>query len=135
MRRKRARRGALPLGMLAVCLVSTMLWAAPSRAAERGCVRQFTFHLTSEGPWPAFMVLKAGDSCRSGFTAGGTTHFKRLYLTQRPEHGRVSLYEGGHYEYFAAAAYRGRDAFMLRVCGDRDGHDGCANLQYTVEIQ
>lgn len=92
------------------------------------------FRLT-EGPWARAMVVKAGSACGGTFGAGGRVAFKRLYLITRPQHGNVTLREGGHYQYLSPSTYRGPDSFMLRVCGSANGHDGCANLQYDVTVQ
>ena len=61
--------------------------------------------------------------------------FKRLLLVSAPQHGSISLREGGHYTYSTQVGYRGPDSFMLRICGNEGGRDGCADLQYTVTIE
>jgi hypothetical protein len=77
---------------------------------------------------------RSGEACSAGFRAGGNMIFKRLFLVSAPQHGSISLREGGHYTYSTQAGYRGPDSFMLRICGTEGGLDGCADLKYTVTI-
>jgi hypothetical protein len=109
-----------------------VIWGADARAKE--CVRSGTYHLTSSGPWPMHITARAGEACSAGFGAIGNLTFKRLFLVSPPQHGTMSLSEGGHYTYATKEGYRGPDSFMLRICGNEMGHDGCADLQYSVTI-
>jgi hypothetical protein len=80
------------------------------------------------------LQVRSGEACTAYFRAGGKMSFKRLFLVSAPQNGSISLREGGHYTFSAKAGYRGRDSFMLRICGTENGTDGCADLQYTVTI-
>lgn len=59
---------------------------------------------------------------------------KRLNVIQMPENGTVELRQGGYYLYKPKRGFRGRDEFMLQVCGEERGVSGCANLKYTVRV-
>jgi Bacterial Ig domain len=88
------------------------------------------------GPWTRSMTVTAGSECGGTFGAAGRVVFKRLYLVTAPQHGTVTLREGGHYHYAARAGYRGADSFMLRVCGiGGAGREHCADLSYAVTVQ
>lgn len=88
------------------------------------------------GAWSRTMVVNSGTSCGGTFRAAGRTTFKRLFITARPQHGRVVLQEGGHYHYTSVAGYHGSDNFSLRVCGiGASGAESCGNLHFTVAIQ
>ena len=97
--------------------------------------RSGSYHLTSTGPWPMRIRARSGEACSAGFRAGGKMIFKRLFLVSAPQHGSISLKEGGHYTYSAKAGYRGPGSFMLRICGNESGMDGCADLKYAVTIE
>jgi hypothetical protein len=116
-----------------------LIAAAPfliSEIAEaKECSRSGSYHLSSTGPWPMRIQARSGEACTAGFRAGGNMIFKRLLLVSAPQHGSISLREGGHYTYSTQAGYRGPDSFMLRICGNEGGRDGCADLQYTVTIE
>jgi hypothetical protein len=118
----------LVLGCLVAC-------CGPGDEAEaRGCARSGSYHLTSIGPWPMRIRAQANSSCSANFRAGGNMIFKRLYLVSPPQHGTIQLIEGGKYIYTTRAGYQGSDSFMLRICGNEGGYDGCADLQYAVAI-
>lgn len=77
---------------------------------------------------------RADQTCGANFSAFGPTIFKRLYLVTPPQHGAIQLIEGGRYRYSTRAGYRGPDSFKLRVCGNQNGYEGCADLDYAVTI-
>jgi hypothetical protein len=81
------------------------------------------------------MIVNSGSGCGNTFFLRGPGFYQRLYLVTRPQHGNVMLREGGHYRYFSTAGYHGSDNFMLRVCGNVSGANGCANLQYSVTVE
>jgi hypothetical protein len=119
----------------ALLLIGATLFLLTSASDARACSVQGRFRLSSEGPWPRTMILRSGDGCGNTFFLHGPGFYQRLYLVARPQHGNVVLREGGHYRYFSTAGYHGSDSFMLRVCGNVSGANGCANLQYSVTVE
>lgn len=118
-----------------VCgLLTTLILASGGMAEAKECSRSGSYHLTSTGPWPMRIRPRSGETCSAGFRAGGNMIFKRLFVVSAPQHGSISLREGGQYTYSTQPGYRGPDSFMLRICGNEGGRDGCADLQYTVTI-
>jgi len=116
---------------LLLAAVAVLLLQSPAGAA---CVRSFTFHLSSEGPWSGYGTIKQGRTCSGNYTAGGTMIFKRLLLMQAPAHGAVRLRQGGTYFYTAPKGYSGADPFTLRVCGKEGTIEGCANIIYSMTV-
>jgi len=119
------------LGLLGlVCLLMT------SEAHAADCsIPYFSFNITSEGPWPAFMTVKSGKSCGSRRWSFTTIAPKRLYLAAAPQHGRVTLSEPGGYRYSSSPGYVGKDSFTLKLCGTKQGgSEGCANLLFNVSV-
>jgi len=119
------------LGLLGlVCLLMT----SEARAADCS-IPYFSFNITSEGPWPAFMTVKSGKSCGSRRWSFTTIAPKRLYLAAAPQHGRVTLSEPGGYRYSSSPGYVGKDSFTLKLCGTKQGgFEGCANLLFNVSV-
>ena len=119
------------LGLLGlVCLLMT----SEARAADCS-IPYFSFNITSEGPWPAFMTVKSGKSCGSRRWSFTTIAPKRLYLAAAPQHGRVTLSEPGGYRYSSSPGYVGKDSFRLKLCGTKQGgFEGCANLLFNVSV-
>lgn len=116
------------LGLLCLLMMSE------ARAANCS-IPYFSFNITSEGPWPAFMTVKSGQSCGSRRWNFSTMVPKRLYLVTSPQHGRVTLSAPGGYRYSSAPGYVGKDTFTLRLCGTKDGgFEGCANLLFNVTV-
>jgi hypothetical protein len=128
--RKAIAQAVLFLSVLAGLLITGSLHA------EARCVRTGDYRLTSKGPWPITFWVPSGEDCTDEFIAGSRSMFKRLILVSAPKHGSITLREGGHYRYKTPPGYRGLDAFTLRVCGiEAGGYAGCADLQYSVNIQ
>jgi hypothetical protein len=98
------------------------------------CGRRGWFHLTTSGPWPMFIQTMVGTPCNGAFRSGGNTSFKKLFLVSPPQHGSVSLGQGGYYTYRPNAGFRGSDPFQMRVCGKEGTIEGCADLQYTATV-
>ena len=117
-----------------IFIVTLCVPFANAQQAHAACEIHGGFHLTSAGPWPYTLATNAGETCGRGFRALGEFVFKRLYLLKPPQHGRVTLREGGTYAYAPASGYRGSDVFALRICGLERGHEGCAELQFTVTV-
>lgn len=103
------------IGYFVVLAVALTAIAGPVSATE--CFGSGTYHLTSAGPWPMTIATAPGSSCSRTLYSGGTMSYKRLLLVSGPEHGTISVKEGGYYTYTPAAGFRGIDHFQLRLCG------------------
>lgn len=103
--------------------------------ASAACTRYGRFSISSAGPWPVSITVKAGTSCEGSYQLNFPgTH---LYIVSNPGHGRVSLREGGHYTYVPASGYRGADRFTLKLCGRVQGGptESCTDLNYSVAVE
>jgi hypothetical protein len=122
------------IGLLTLVLLVASV--ANEARAEQNCrISRFDFNITSEGPWPARMTVKAGKNCGSRRWIFGPTTPNRLYLVTQPKHGKVTLSHPGGYHYAATGGYIGPDSFTLRLCGTRNGgYAGCANIQFEVSV-
>ena len=99
--------------MAVACIAVT---ATPALAVCRTGGR---FSIASSGPWPMEMTVTSGKPCSSSYQLNFPgTH---LFIASNPDHGRLSLREGGHYTYVPTSGYRGADTFMLKVCGRIQG--------------
>ena len=119
--------------LLSLLLLS--LAVAPPAQAGNCRIPGFNFNVTSEGPWPALMTVKSGESCGSRRWSFGSTAPSKLFLATAPQHGRVVLSAPGGYRYFPAGGYVGVDSFTLKLCGTTNGgFQGCANLLFSVTV-
>lgn len=116
------------------------VWAGislPSQAHADACLARLSgWNLSSEGPWQEHGRTKIGKRCGASFSGpGGGYTFKHLFLAEGPQHGAVTLRQGGYYFYTPKPGYVGSDRFMLRVCGtDQNGKYSCANLIINMTI-
>jgi Bacterial Ig domain len=121
--------------IVAICLVGAALFLLGSIGdVQAACTVRGQFLLSSEGPWPMSLDTDAGKPCGSLFGSTGAIAYKRLYQVSAAKHGSVSLRQGGHFNYAPKAGYRGDDSFTLRICGNANGRDGCANLKFNVTV-
>jgi hypothetical protein len=125
---------AVRITLLTLFLLTAFL--ANEAQGEEFCrVHRLKFNITSEGPWPARMTVKAGNTFGSRRWRFGSTTPSRLYLVTQAKHGRVSLSHPGGYHYSPANGYVGSDSFTLKVCGTKNGgYQGCANIQFEVSV-
>jgi hypothetical protein len=117
----------------AVTLTLAAATSAHAQIDSTRCVAPFRFFFGGSAPFPAYVFVKAGKTCTSGFSAGSRMTFKRLYLAAPPSKGKVTLREGGFFTYHAPSQ-PGRDSFTLKVCGKDNNLEGCADLQVQVEV-
>jgi hypothetical protein len=120
-----------------VALVLASLCFGVRSASARDCrIDDFRVLITSEGPWPAQMFVRAGTSCGSRRWRFTTYTPKQLYLARNASHGKVTLSAPGGYRYTPAPGYLGADAFDLKLCGvTMDNISGCAIIAFKVEVQ
>ena len=124
-------------GALALGLTMLVPGGAPvhAQSSQRECP-SFRFQIMSEGPWPAYGQIPAGETCTGRrWRIGGNAVFKRLYLAVPPERGKVRLQEGGRYFYTAPTNFTGVDRFTLRVCGALGSTDSCTNIAFHMTVQ
>lgn len=122
-------------GLLAFVLLVVAMTNNEARAEQNCRIPGFNFNITSEGPWPARMTVKAGKSCGSRRWRFGSITPSRLYLVSQARHGQVTLSHPGGYHYSAVGGYVGSDSFTLRLCGTKNGgYQGCANIQFDVSV-
>lgn len=115
-------------------VASGMLAGGPAWAK---CFGKGEFRLTSEGPWPFYLTVDAGTKCvNRHFTSRRGAILQKLNAYELPSHGKLELQQGGRYSYVPDPSYRGRDAFLLEVCGiTTSGSPGCSKLQFDVRVQ
>ncbi len=121
--------------VLSICLFgAALLVLASTGNAQADCYVRGQFLLSSEGPWPMSLDTDVGKPCGSLFGSSGAISYKRLYQVSAPAHGSVAMRHGGYFKYSPKAGYRGDDSFTLRICGNSNGKDGCANLKFNVTV-
>ena len=128
----RTRSGASVFGTS--CIGAALFVLASTGNAQADCYVRGQFLLSSEGPWNMSLDTDAGKPCGSLFGSVGAIVYKRLYLAANPQHGSVSMRHGGYFKYSPKAGFRGSDNFTLRICGNANGKDGCANLKFDVTV-
>lgn len=111
--------------------------------AKGSCSVRGTFYLGSDSTWDYSMSTKSGERCsshsanrsRTNIDRGVDYELQRLYVQERPNHGKVSLIEGGTYEYTSDAKYVGTDRFSLKICGTiKTSELKCAILLFHVDV-
>lgn len=119
-----------------VALAALFAVVSSSALAAGDChIRNFSFDITSEGPWPAYMTVKSGKSCGSRSWRFGSTAPSMLYIAGQPGHGALAISYPATYRYTPASGYVGSDSFTLRVCGTKNGgYKGCANIRFDVSV-
>ena len=94
------------------------------------------YYFTHDSTREMSLSIKSGTTCESTFSGISVllVQFKRLWLVSAPARGKIRLREGGYYIYTAPVG-AGSDKFTLKVCGSQNNSNGCATINYTVNVQ
>lgn len=88
------------------------------------------------GSWPLYLSMTDGSSCINvHFAPTPLTQYKTLNAFELPEHGKLELKQGGIFSYRPERDYKGRDKFLLQLCGSEGGVDSCVELPFDVRIE
>lgn len=117
---------AAPLGLI--------LFLSAITAARADCIVHGDFTISSGGS--ASMAADSGRKCESQFMdAEPGVKFASLWVINDPASGKLDLRKGGFYAYTSRSGFTGRDAFTLRICGDRSGKQICSLLKFQVSVR
>ena len=82
------------------------------------------------------------SGCRYSYTSAheNATHiratiFEKAVIMKDPVHGKLS--QTGEFSFFYKpnASFRGKDVFIIYVCGSSAGAAGCARLTYNATVR
>lgn len=102
--------------------------------AKADCVVHGDFTIAGGGY--GSMAAASGRKCESQFLdAESGVKFTSLWVIEDPASGRLDLRKGGFYAYTSKRGFAGRDAFTLRICGERGGAQICSQLKFQVSVR
>jgi hypothetical protein len=131
----RAGSGKLAAMIGLAGMVAATAPAAAQFTEFRSCAVSGNFSLASPGPWVRAMLTNERGCESIAFQADGTMFFERLFVEKQPANGKLTLLQRGRFTYVPNRGFKGRDNFVLEICGQEAGRPGCAMLQYDILVQ
>lgn len=79
-------------------------------------------------------VVRADTSCRHSFAEGPGYRFTGLSVAGAPEHGTLRR-RGDAFVYTPDKGFRGKDAYMVKVCATKGAAKGCSGVGYVSTVE
>ena len=118
---------------LLLTLAATLLLSLPARA---NCTNPtFDFFPERGGAVVVETMVTGGSSCSHNFAEGPGYKFTAAAIERRPEHGTLRKEGAFRYVYRPDAGYKGKDAYLLKICATKGGAKGCSTIAYVVTLE
>lgn len=108
------------------------VWA-PS-AARADCMAPFlSFNIDTD---PSIRVEQETTSvCRHAFVSNEFTVYDNLQILSKPRNGILIRADALSLLYEPAKGFKGKDEYVIRVCGKRVRKPGCAKITYDTTVR
>mgnify|MGYP002378106294 CR=1 FL=1 len=61
--------------------------------------------------------------------------FTSASIVGRPQNGTLQQSGAFNFTYRAKPGFKGADSYVIKVCGNSRGRDGCSTLTYQMTVQ
>ena len=113
-------------------LAATLLLSLPARAE---CTYPtFDFFPERGGAVVVEMMVTGGSSCTHNFAEGPGYKFTSVAIERRPEHGTLRKQGAFRYVYRPDAGFKGKDAYLVKICAAKGEAKGCSMLAYVITL-
>ena len=116
-------------------LIIAALVASPA-AARAGCLyKTFDFHPEKNDGVVVDVIVDAGSSCTHNFGEGQGYTFTGITFLHEPDNG--TLVQAGHnrFIYTPDKGFKGKDAYVFRICATKDGKRGCSTVGFVSQVK
>jgi len=73
--------------------------------------------------------------CTHNFAEGPGYKFTSAAIERRPEHGTLRKEGAFRYVYRPDAGFRGKDAYLVKICATKGDAKGCSTIAYVVTLE
>ncbi len=109
------------------------LTAAPARA---GCLyKNFEFHPEKNDGVVVDVIVDGGSSCTHNFGEGQGYTFNSIDFMHEPEHGTLVAAGTNRFVYTPAKGFKGKDAYVFRICASKGGQRGCSTVAFVSQVK
>ena len=116
----------------ALALAALLMLPAAARA---DCVyKPFVFHPEKNDGVVVEAVVEAGGRCAHQFGEGPGYTFTSITY-QQPEHGKISKVEPYWWFYVPDKDYKGKDAYLFKICASKGALKGCSAVAFVVTVK
>ncbi len=119
-------------GQFVVSLI--VLGSAVIEAQAECTVRGGRFFVAQNDTVEYSATVTGDGKCERDFSTDRST-FKSTTIAKRPSNGAISTNGVSNFKYAARAGFKGKDSFVVKVCGEGLAGSGCSTLNYEVDVQ
>jgi hypothetical protein len=81
------------------------------------------------------MTVKAGTTCSHNFAEGPGYRFTSIGVDRAPEHGVLRKTGPFRYVYTPSGGFKGKDAYIVKICATKGAAKGCSVVAYVATVQ
>jgi hypothetical protein len=102
--------------------------------AQASCMAPFlSFNIDTD---PSVRVEQETTSvCRHAFVSNEFTVYERLQILSKPRNGMLIRTDALSLLYEPTKGFKGKDEYVIRVCGKRVRKAGCAKITYDTTVR
>jgi len=114
-------------------LAATLLLSLPARA--ECSYPTFDFFPERGGAVVVETMVTGGSSCTHNFAEGPGYKFTSAAIERRPKHGTLRKEGAFRYVYRPDAGFKGKDAYLVKICATKGDAKGCSTIAYVVTLE
>ena len=117
-------------------LVTAALLVLLPASAHAGCTyKPFEFHPEKNDGVVVDVIVDAGSFCTHNFGEGQGYTFTSISFAHEPEHGKVVKAGAQRFIYTPDKGFKGKDAYVFRICASKGGQKGCSTVAFVSEVR
>jgi hypothetical protein len=106
-----------------------------SLSARAECIYPaFDFFPERGGAVVVDIRVTGGTSCTHNFAEGPGYKFTSAAIERRPEHGTLKKEGAFRYVYRPDADFKGKDAYLVKICATKGDAKGCSMIAYVITL-
>ncbi len=123
----------MPARTLAMLVALIALFPASARAE---CIyKPFEYFPEKNDGVVVELIVKSGTTCAHNFKEGPGYAFTSVTFERSPEHGSLGKAGALRFIYRPARSFKGKDAYMFKICATKGGQKGCSAIAFVATVQ
>jgi hypothetical protein len=117
----------------ALALLAALASGAIARA---DCTyKPFDFHPEKNDGVVVDSIVDRGSSCTHNFAEGPGYKFTDITFERKPESGKLVRAGATRFIYTPNTGFRGKDAYLFKICAIKGAQTGCSTVAFVVEVK
>jgi Bacterial Ig domain len=112
------------------------LLALMPAVAQAGCrCKPFEFHPEMNDGVVVDVIVDAGSFCTHNFGEGQGYTFNSISFVHEPDNGTLVAAGTNRYVYTPAKGFKGKDAYVFKICATKGGRRGCSTVAFVSQVR